>query len=436
MQGFTLCLKSCDNLLGKTSLGSSSMKEEDKTEEQLQKELREMRQRLVASENKLKQVEKELQQERHLLANVLDTTDSLIRNFVGAVLDVANALIVVFDYQGRILNCNITFQQITHYSLPEVKGKHFWELFSVPDEVNKVKSAFEEIKAGQKAKPYECSWIIKSGECRYISWTYITIKNKDDNLEYILGNGVDITERKIVEAEIRKNLEKERELNELKARFVSIASHEFRTPLTTIIMSAAILERCSQNLSEERKLEEYHRIKATVHRMTQLLDDVLVIGRAESGLQSFNPRNLDLEKLCRELVEEVQQSISSNHTITFTSLGLCINACMDERLLRHIFTNLLSNAVKYSPKGGTVHFELSCQNKKVIFQIKDSGMGIPPADRERLFEPFHRGKNVGLIPGTGLGLSIVKTMVDLHQGEIQVKSEVGVGTTFIVTLAL
>ena len=132
-------------------------------------------------------------------------------------------------------------------------------------------------------------------------------------------------------------------------------------------------------------------------------------------------------QLCSSLVEELQLSASSEHPIVFTCQFSRLEGCLDEKLLRHILSNLLINAIKYSPTSSTVNFELICKNDLAIFQIQDSGIGIPIEDQERLFESFHRAKNVGNIPGTGLGLAIVKRAVDLHGGKITVKSEMGVG---------
>jgi signal transduction histidine kinase len=143
-----------------------------------------------------------------------------------------------------------------------------------------------------------------------------------------------------------------------------------------------------------------------------------------------------LEQFCRQLVEELQISTGEKHEIVFRSKGEFSEAVLDESLLRHIFTNLLSNAIKYSPAGGTVRFELIHQDETAIFQIQDEGIGIPPEDQKRLFQPFDRAKNVGKIPGTGLGLAIVKKCVEAHGGQISVTSEVGVGTTFTVMLPL
>jgi signal transduction histidine kinase len=170
--------------------------------------------------------------------------------------------------------------------------------------------------------------------------------------------------------------------------------------------------------------------------MTQLLEDVLTIGKAEAGKLKFTPSPMDLVAFCRDLVESLQMSAREQHQINFVAVGDGSDAQMDEKLLAHVLTNLLSNAVKYSPDGGMVQFDLICEYSWAIFRIQDSGIGIPPDDLERLFESFRRASNVGAIPGTGLGLAIVKKCVDLHGGQITVESEVGAGTTFTVTLPL
>jgi signal transduction histidine kinase len=170
--------------------------------------------------------------------------------------------------------------------------------------------------------------------------------------------------------------------------------------------------------------------------MFHLLNKVLLLGKADSGKLQCQPAPLDLEQFCRQLVEELQISTGEKHEIVFRSKGEFSEAVLDESLLRHIFTNLLSNAIKYSPAGGTVRFELIHQDETAIFQIQDEGIGIPPEDQKRLFQPFDRAKNVGKIPGTGLGLAIVKKCVEAHGGQISVTSEVGVGTTFTVMLPL
>ena len=244
-----------------------------------------------------------------------------------------------------------------------------------------------------------------------------------------------ITDRKRADTEIRNALEKEKELGELKSRFVTMTSHEFRTPLTTILSSAELLEDYGSRWSEEKKLHHLRRIVLTVKHMTQLLNDVLLIGKAEAGKLQCSRQTFDVVQFCRDLVEEMQM-ITECHTITFNPQCDESKVNLDEKLLRHVLSNLLSNAIKYSPKGGNVYLDLVCEQKVACFRIKDEGIGIPETDKVQLFESFYRASNVGTISGTGLGLAIVKRAVDLHRGNITVETEVGVGTTFVVSLPL
>jgi signal transduction histidine kinase len=246
----------------------------------------------------------------------------------------------------------------------------------------------------------------------------------------------EVQRREMAEAEVRKSLSKEQELNKLKSYFVSMVSHEFRNPLTAILGFAEFMKDFGQQLSEEKKQEYLRQIEESALRMTALLNDVLSVEQAEAGKLEFNPEPLDVEEFCCDLVEEIKLGNSTQHGIAFSSPNQSTKACMDKNLLRQILTNLLSNAIKYSPKGSTVKFGLVCQDEKAIFHIKDEGIGISPEDQQRLFESFQRGSNVGKISGTGLGLTIVKKAVDLHGGQIAVKSEVGVGTTFSVAIPL
>jgi signal transduction histidine kinase len=242
--------------------------------------------------------------------------------------------------------------------------------------------------------------------------------------------------RRLAEAAIRIALEKEKELSELKSHFWSMVVHEFRNPMAAILSAAQLLEQHSQNLSEMRKREYLYLIQENIKSMDQLLNDTLILARAEGGNLAFHPAPLDLEEFCHNLVEEIQFSAGSKHQIIFTNKGQTSEVCLDRKLLWHILNNLLSNAIKYSPSGGQVYLELDCPNGEAVLRVKDTGIGIPPADQEHLFEPFKRAENVDDIPGTGLGLTMVKKCVDLHGGQIAIESVVGVGTTFTITLPL
>lgn len=233
---------------------------------------------------------------------------------------------------------------------------------------------------------------------------------------------------------IQRTLAQEKELSELKLRFFSMVSHEFRTPLSIILGSAQLLAESSQQWTEEKKLKNLHRIQSSAKLMTQLLTDILTITRAEAGKLEYNPEIVDLESFCLNLVEDIQFGCETQHTIKFVNIGQSTHAKLDEKLLYSILSNLLSNALKYSPQGGNIHFILSCEPEAAIFQIKDEGLGIPRESQHALYEPFHRCNNVGDILGTGLGLSVVKKCLDLHRGQISVESEVGIGTTFTVKI--
>ncbi|BAY47480.1 multi-sensor signal transduction histidine kinase [Scytonema sp. HK-05] len=282
--------------------------------------------------------------------------------------------------------------------------------------------------------------VLPDGSLRWIWDSSFPVYNHLGEVYRRVGIAQDITERKLAE-KTRLALEKEREISKLKSDFIAIASHEFRTPLTTILLSCDFLQNCGDKLSYEKKERHYNRIKSSVKHLTQILEDVLIIGKTEAGKLKFEPTPIDLISLCLDLVEQLQLSAGEKYHLNFVEQ--CVYGCkredlpvMDEKLLRHILTNLLSNAIKYSPQGGTILFELICNHKSVIFRIQDEGIGIPEEDQSKLFTSFFRSSNTGNLPGTGLGLTIVKNAVELHGGQITLESQVGVGTTFTVILPL
>lgn len=232
-------------------------------------------------------------------------------------------------------------------------------------------------------------------------------------------------------------LVKANEINQFRSELVSMLSHDIRQPLNTILLAAGLLQNNEDRLTQEKKRNHLQMIRVAIKNMAQMLDEVSLIGRTDSSKFQCDLEPLDLEAFCRQLVEEAQLSLKEkNLTLIFASYGELGEAVWDETLLRHILGNLLGNAIKYSLPDGRIQFELIGQENSVIFRFQDWGIGIPKQDQKRMFQPFHRAENVGRIPGTGLGLAIVKKCVDAHGGEIMLNSEVGVGTTFIVTLPL
>jgi len=246
----------------------------------------------------------------------------------------------------------------------------------------------------------------------------------------------DISERKRAEEELLRSLAREKELSQLKTNFVSMVSHEFRTPLGIILSSAEILDEYADQLVPAERKEQLESIQKNSRRMAGLMEEALLLGRFEAGKMDFKPGPLDLRLFCQRIVDEVQSVTERRCVIQLFDHAVTRAAHADDRLLRHIFTNLMTNAVKYSSPGAVVEFQIAAVGNDAICLVRDWGIGIPETDREWLFEAFHRGRNVGERPGTGLGLTIVKRCVELHGGKIKIDSKVGEGTTVTVTLPL
>lgn len=233
--------------------------------------------------------------------------------------------------------------------------------------------------------------------------------------------------------QLSESLAREREQNALKSRFISIASHEFRSPLNMISGLTQLLA-AKRDTPLERQADFLQRIQNAVKRMTTLLDDVLVMIKTEVNDLGLDPVAIELEPFCQKLIGEVKLSTSPSRKVSFTYEGEHTPAHFDEVLLRQILTNLLSNAFKYSPSDSIVQFQIQRHAENVVFQIQDQGIGISPEGQESLFVAFYRAPNVGNVSGTGLGLAIAKQAVDLHGGTISFSSKVNAGTTFTITL--
>jgi PAS domain S-box-containing protein len=242
----------------------------------------------------------------------------------------------------------------------------------------------------------------------------------------------DISKRKQVEAELLKSLAREKELSALKSNFVSMVSHEFRTPLGIIMSSAEILDSYLEKLGREERTSHLDSIRKNSRRMADLMEEVLVLSRFDAGRMDFTPAPVDLKAFLRRVADEVLSATNRVCPINLVLQGSVGEARADERLLRHIFTNLLSNAIKYSSPGIPVSLEAQAEAREWVCRVADKGIGIPEPDRQYLFHAFHRGQNVGQRHGTGLGLVIVKRCVELHGGTISIESKVGEGSTAIV----
>ena len=260
------------------------------------------------------------------------------------------------------------------------------------------------------------------------------LPDANGEINQILVVAENITDRKKAEQEIMKALAKEKELNELKSRFVTMASHEFKTPLSTILSSSSLIAKYKDEQTQPKREKHVERIKTNVNQLNRLLNDFLTIGRLEEGKTMNDPVEFDLVALGKAVTEEMQMQAKGEQRVLFNVKGKANHVYLDEQLIKNILNNLLSNAIKYSPNGQDVFLNFIFDGDTVTLEIKDQGIGIPETEQGHLFERFFRAKNTTNIQGTGLGLNIVKKYVEMINGKINFESKLNEGTTFWVTL--
>lgn len=331
-----------------------------------------------------------------------------------------------FEYISPAIMAMTGYTPQEHYADPDLLRQMVY-----PEDLWLLQSMVS--KPEQTREPLIIRWRRRDGSIIWTEQRNVPVYDEDGHVVAVEGIARDITRRQQADEELRKALEKERELNELKSRFVSMVSHEFRTPLAVIQSAGDLLKMYSERMTPQRRVEQLHEIHLQVRRLTNLLDDILAISRVERLGVQLRPKPVDLRLFCSDIARE-SQFTSNTHTIKFAFKGETGEVVLDTKLMRQALGNLLSNAIKYSPVGTTVYFDVETTDQDVQIRIRDEGIGIPAEDQKHLFEVFHRGANVGQISGTGLGLAIVKQAVDAHGGTIEVESAVGEGTTFILTV--
>lgn len=252
-------------------------------------------------------------------------------------------------------------------------------------------------------------------------------------IDQILVVEHNISRQKQAQEEVRRALEKERELNELKSRFVSMASHEFRTPLSTILTSTSLLTRYDKPEQAPKRQKHLARIQTSVRNLTGILDDFLSLDRLETGAVGCQPMPFDFKEVMDEVVEEMGVILKANQKVNSSFTG-SPKVTLDPKLVKNIIINLLSNAIKYSPEGSVIDLHARSNNGHVHMEVADQGIGIPKEDQVHLFDRFFRATNATNIQGTGLGLNIVRKYLHLMHGEISFESEPGIGTRFFVSL--
>jgi two-component system sensor kinase FixL len=393
--------------------------------------------------------------------NNLELLKAIIKNVIDGIL--------VIDQEGVILLVNPSVCTLFGYTKDELHGKNISMLMPSPDKDNHDKYLKRYRLTGQAHIidiGREVTGVTKNGtifparlavsetkyndEVVYAGFIHNLseekkveekLKQHASELETVveertnfLKNIVDTLEQ--AKEEVNTSLLKEREVNQLETRFLSMASHEFRTPLSSILLSASLIECYFDKLDKKKIFSHLDKIKNGVSRLTEIINDFLSIEKIESG--KVNPvfNELNLVDLCGDITEGMKIQLKAGQEFTYKHLGTNLNVTLDSKLLQHCLLNLISNSIKYSGKDGSIELLSEITSDKCIIKIKDNGIGIPQDDQAHLFEAFFRAGNTNDIQGTGLGLNIVKRYTNLMNGTIDLESSANSGTTFTLTFPL
>ncbi|MBC7552530.1 MAG: PAS domain-containing sensor histidine kinase [Taibaiella sp.] len=370
-----------------------------------------------------------------------------VNTFLNNIWNHAGAIIFVCDKEGLVQFFNPEAEKALGYSSAEVVNKLNIISIHLPQEISEkskeltiaagrhVESGFEVlIKASQANNNNNLEWhyVRKDGSFFYVSLNVAALKDPANEISGYLGIAIDISEKKRAESELLIALKKERELNELKSRFVSMASHEFRTPLSAVSSSAFLLSKYLKAEEQPQRNKHIKRIVSCVTSLTEILNDFLSVGKIEEGNIEPNFIQYDISKQMQEITHDVHHLLKMQQSISYTHTGADALVNLDPSMMKHVVTNLLSNAVKFSSDEAVIELKTERIGKSLVLQVKDHGLGIPSEDIENLYKRFFRSSNVTNIQGTGLGLHIVSKYTELMNGTITCQSTLGEGTTFTI----
>lgn len=369
---------------------------------------------------------------------------TLQKNAELAVQEREERLQAIFDNSTQsfvIFSPSLTVQAFNHVAKERGKhlfntdfevGKSIFEIYP-PELTASLETYGDKVMKGETLK-FEVPVADSAGNKFWFELHFSPVLDDKKRVNGIFFNSIDITQRKLAEESVTRSLEKEKELSELKSRFVSTVSHEFRTPLASIYSNSQLLHRYHSKWDDEKKNQSFMRIYDSVNMMTGMLENVSLIGKEQSGRFTFRPENLNLNEFASLIVEESQLTLNTTNRVLLTIQGDFTHVLLDQVLLRHILVNIISNAIKYSPNAEQVKFVIQESKRFIEFSVQDFGVGIPEDDLNKVFDPFYRAANSEDFSGTGLGMTIVKQCVDTHGGSIEVKSTLGKGTLVKVWL--
>jgi PAS domain S-box-containing protein len=371
-----------------------------------------------------------------------------VNNFLNNIWNHAGAIIFVCDTNGLIQFFNPSAEKWLGYKSDDVINKMSIASFHLESELQKKALELSAI-AGTVVKPdfevfttssqlnlgnnQEWHYRRKDGSTFYVSLNVTPLRDGYNTISSYLGIAIDVSDKKKAEIEILTALEKEKELNELKSRFVSMASHEFRTPLSAVLSSAYLLSKYVKAEEQPNREKHIQRIVSSVTSLTEILNDFLSVGKIEEGNIVAKNTEFDVKEQMQEIMQGVQHLFKKGQHIDYIHEGASSKVHLDSSMMRHIVSNLLSNAIKFSVEDSVIQLHTRCDGEKLQLSVKDNGIGIPEEDLQHLYRRFFRSSNVTNIQGTGLGLHIVSKYTELMNGEIACESTLGEGTKFTIT---
>jgi PAS domain S-box-containing protein len=347
------------------------------------------------------------------------------------VTDNTRSVVIITDSQIRIQWVNKAFTDVTGYTLDDAIGKELSLLHGPETDKKALKKNFKRLKnkEGFSAEVLKYS---KTGRKYWMQINITPIFNEEGELVNFISVENDITQLKQVEENIKNNLQKEKELNELKSQFVSIASHEIRTPLAGIQSSAELIKLFINNgeVPKEKIEKLIGKIECQISRLSTILSNLLTVGTINLGKFDLNKKETDIEDFIQNIISEYFGNTLYYSGIIFNRSGIKRKSKIDELLMSQVLINLISNALKYSIGKSEPEVKLQYEKNSFTIQVKDYGIGIPKDQQKNIFNSFFRANNVENIQGTGLGLVIAKKFVEMHNGVISFKSIVDKGSTF------
>lgn len=385
-------------------------------------ELGDVVQQLTESNSNLEKQIQETKAAEHKVLQSKILLDNVFQNFPGGFVAVIDPTFKFVFIEGEELAA-LGFKKLTSTSIDDLK--------IVPKEIRTiVKNSVKKTLKGE-----HCSFELKFfGKCYLVNTT--PLHNEKNEIEQVLLVYNNITLLKTAELEVLNTLQKEKELSELKSSFISMASHEFRTPLSVILSSAILIEKLNEQGYEKRRLEYVEKIRSNIKNLVVILNDFLSLGKLEEGKVTVQASSFDLVDFIKSILEEAEGIKKDGQQLVFRHQETNISVFLDAKLMRHVVFNLLSNAIKYSKENQVITVQIASNKQYVTIEVVDLGIGIPQEGQTNMFQRFYRAENTTNIQGTGLGLNIVKQYAELMGGSITFKSELNKGSVFCVELPL